>query len=522
MPTAVSSLDYPSNLQRAIAVAEPEGPETGLSTATVPSSVDTAATLFLNTKWRSSLDDSEASDTSSTPHVMEPDSLSYTIAEEQVPLSEPISSCANLSGDMSEEPANALLVGFSGHTWSWQYGPNDIHVEAAEVVRCMEGNWFRKTDYSQIIYQAYIDSSMRFSFRIERGADTYARYFRIYLGNTEIHTHIINSNDAYYSSTIDVPDWVSEGWYFIKLQINYGGYVEKGWCLRYWQITEPDSEGYWQPVRTDYQEFHKARTSELKFVVPMGPETVLNVNTFNCHDLLRRYLFILVDGNLKATVYAPGAYEVYLGDYVTSTLHELTIQLYYGDGFLFGDYSKSISQLYVSYDYKHVEVDSMSGHEQIQLLLDWVGTVYRVCDYRRVEFHIDETNIPHDTTLTYSEVNAIQISHFAHEGQERWAWGLFGHYLEGAWGWAEFPLQRFVVGDQTTKEFLNGTAPLAGKMMWIVLHEFGHLEAMPDFSGYKTDAYAQQQYGFTYMDWFSPHYASSSWRTRLEWVVTVW
>ncbi|MCF2136574.1 MAG: hypothetical protein K9W43_04960 [Candidatus Thorarchaeota archaeon] len=409
---------------------------------------------------------------------------------------------------------------FSGHTWSWEYGPNDRHVEAPEVVRPLEGNWFPQSSYSRITYQAVISPISKISFRIERGADTYARRIRLYCGNYLLLDDVISSSEQYYEASILTTN-IPLGIYFVMMEINYGGYKFRGWNLRYWQVFYCDSEGYYQPTRTAYQQFQKERSSTLEFCVPMGPHTILNLETQNCHDIYTRLLYVYVDDVLKQTLYAPGAYEVEIANFVSPGLHDLKFVLYYGDHF-WGYYSKSIRQLCVTYEYKQIEVDSMATHVQPSTVFERVETYYRTHGYRRIVFHVDETNIPYDYELTYNEVNSLYWSHCNHIGQDRWVWGLYGHTVKDAWGWAQFSEQRFVIGDQVSIDFMSGSVSTEDKRVWILTHEFGHTEKMLDFTGYKTDVYTEKQYGFTYVDWYTPHYPSNSWRDRLEWVCSYW
>jgi hypothetical protein len=419
------------------------------------------------------------------------------------------------------ESSSTTMNWFPGWTWSWQYGPTDRHVEAPEVTRPMEGNWFPKTDYSRIIYQVNIQQGMQVYFRIDRGADTIARYVRLYAGSVKLLEDVIWSYQTSYSKYVTLS--VAPGWYYVVLEINWGGYVDKGWCLRYWNVIKPDSEGYYQAVRTEYQQFRKVLSSELVFRAPMGPNTLLNIATLNCGDILPRYLYVYVDGaGPVQTLYSPGNYCVPIFDYFVPGMHELKLVLYYGNGG-WGEYPKSISQLYVSYDFMHVESDYMAGyyqgtyynHSQPQAVYDYLQAYYRTHDYRRVQFQAgDCVGFEYQLPVDVDYINQHYYSvHFQHIGQDRWTYGLFGHYIaSGVWGYVDSaPGHWFVIGDESSYYLLD-------YRKWILTHEHGHVEGMLDASGYKTDVY----FTIDQRDWTTPHYAASSWTTHLTWVVGWW
>ncbi|MBD3158798.1 MAG: hypothetical protein GF309_08435 [Candidatus Lokiarchaeota archaeon] len=491
-------------------------PEKTISSSRTDAPNDAATQLFMNTTWKTDIfSENEIAIHNSTVDFY-PESAPSMAAPPMVPAKSYENGTSLESYDsLTQSTATSY---FSGHSWTWEYDTDNRHVEAPPVARCLEGNWFPKASYSRIIYQASVTDDTTFHFRVERGADTYARYFRLYLGRHCLKEHTIERNDDYYSAEVDVPNGWASGSYYIILEINFGGHVDKGWYLKHWRMTQPDGEGYNQYDRTDYQQFRKEHSSELVFDVAMGPDTKLHIETENCHDPFDRYIYIYVGGMYVTRVLSPGSFTVDLLDIGSPIITELKLLLEPGD-FWYGYYPKSLKQLYVSYHYLDIECDSMSNHQQPGIVFDRVESYYQVHDYRRISFHVDETNIPYDNTLHYSEVDALYNNHFDHMGQDRWAWGLFGHYVAGAWGWAQFNYQRFVIGDETSEEFMPGES-LEDKRVWIIMHEFGHTQAMDDYTGYKTDVYADDQYGWNYIDWTSPHYACSSWRDRLEWVVT--
>ncbi len=425
----------------------------------------------------------------------------------------------------STECESSSTMGFSGHTWSWELGTDDRHVEAAEVTRPMEGNWFPKESYARIVYQERLTWDDEFYYYIERGADTYARYFRLYLAGYLLEEKVIYGSSC--SGFVEVPDWIRTDYYFITLEITYGGYVEHGWKLRYWTLMDPDSEGYFQPVRTPYQQFRKKGYSELEFRVPMGPITKLNIETLNCHDYYTRHLYVYVDGVLKDTLYSPGSYEVTIANFANPGMHDLKLVLHWGDKFT-GSYPKSIKQLYVSHKYRTVEADSMEGHSQPQDVFDYIEAYYRTHDYRRVHFVPDDLHIPHQDVIDEHEWDSLYNTYASGECKTnpRWTWGLYCHELYWTvadsypWGLGEVGGKKYVVADHLSYD--PWPPHMLEKQTWITMHEYGHTEAMTDHTGYKTDCYAEKQYGFDYMDWATPHYASSSWTSHLSWVCGWW
>ncbi|MBS3795876.1 MAG: hypothetical protein KGY80_13310 [Candidatus Thorarchaeota archaeon] len=480
---------------------------------------DSAAKLFVETDWNTKIPSREC--ISRTNGSL---GSSASSPKEAAPfLSAPsVLNTSEYNSSSCETETLTSSTYFPGHTWSWEYGPDDRHVEAPEVTRPMEGNWFPKKSYSRIVYQVLLEPrDDEIYFHVERGADTYARYFRVFLDDEKLHEHIIQRSSNHYSASIPVPDDIRTDYYYITLEIYYGGYKEKGWNLRYFTVKEPDYEGYLQPVRTDYQQFRKEGHSDLVFNVPMGPNTKLNIETLNCHDWYTRYLYVYVDGYRKKTHYAPGSYEADIGDYSEPGMHELKLVLYWGDHF-YGAYSKSIKQLYVSYEYRHVEVDWMAGwyqgtyydHSQPPEVFEYAESYYRTHDYRRVKFHEDEcvgfeAEIP---DYDYFKDNYYDV-HFDHIGDSRWAYGLFAHDTSGGYWGQGLINQGFYVTDKNS--------PDLNHRKWVLMHEFGHVEAMDDGSGYKRDVYCIYDREI-YSDWVTPHYASNGWVHHLTWISGWW
>lgn len=475
--------------------------------------VDPSTSLFMNTSWQTTVPTySEIVAANQTPSIMG----SMNLLEIAPFLKAPSIENESISLTSSKETMSLASGYFSGHTWSWDLGTDDRHVEAAEVTRPLEGNWFPQESYARIAYYQWVGITHKFYFYVERGADTYSRYFRLYMDGQLLKQQVISGN--YYCDYVDAPSNTQVGYHVITLEINYGGYVQHGWNLRYWTAMVPDSESYYQPVRTDNQLFRKKGYSELEFKVPMGPDTKLNIQTANFQDWLSRFLYVYVDGILTQTLYSPGAYEVSLGYWATPGLHDLKLVLYWGDKFT-GDWPKAISQLYVTYEYRTVEVDCMSGHTQPQWVYDYAEAYYKTHDYRRVHFLPDATNIPYQEWINTDDWNSLYNTYASQECKtnSRWTWGLYCNritYQGGeVWGLGEVAGKKFVIGDANSND---------NTRIWILMHEFGHTEDMIDHSGYKTDCYSEAQYGYTYMDWTTPHYASSSWTYHLAWVCGWW
>ncbi len=475
--------------------------------------VDLSTSLFINTSWQTTVPTySEIVRANHTPSTME----STNLLEIAPFLKAPSIENESISLTSSRQTMSLTSGYFSGHTWSWDLGTDDLHVEAAEVTRPLEGDWFPQESYARIAYCQWVGITHKFYFYVERGADTYSRYFRLYMDGQLLKQQVISGN--YYSDYVSAPADTQVGYHVITLEINYGGYVEHGWKLRYWTAMVPDSESYYQPVRTDNQLFRKKGYSELEFKVPMGPDTKLNVETVNFHDLINRYLYVYVDGVRIHTLYSPGAYEVPLGYWGTPGMHDLKLVLYWGDKFT-GTYPKAITQLYVSYAYRTVEVDCMVGHSQPQSVYDYAEAYYRTHDYRRVHFFENDTDIPYQEWVDPNIWNSLYNTYASQacKGNSRWTWGLYCNrvwYIDReVWGLGELAGKKFVIGDAGSW-FYNRN--------WILMHEFGHTEGMDDYTGYKTDCYAQEQYHYDYMDWATPHYASSSWTYHLAWICGWW
>ncbi|MHA2140180.1 MAG: hypothetical protein ACXADC_05875 [Candidatus Thorarchaeota archaeon] len=475
-----------------------EASKTDRSRVATPASNNSSTLLFLETDWQTELPSPEEVALINDSV----DETSLAKPQESAPYV-PAKSIENTTS--SSDPAMAAPY-FSGHTWSWEFGTDDRHVEAAEVTRPLEGNWFPKTTYSRIVYQSYVTHDSIFYFYIERGADTHARYVRLYIGSMLLEEDVIYG-DSY---SAFVPMSILSGTYEITIEIYSGGYVEKGWSLRYFTVMTPDSEGWFQPVRTDYQRFPILPSSTLEFRVPMGPDTTMNIETINYLDFHQRIIVYFVDGQYRGWIYSPGAYEVLIADFTEPGMHDFKLYLLGS----YPDYPKSIAQLYITYDYRHVEVDSMFGHGQEQWVYDYVEAYYTTHDYRRVIFHPDQNDLPHIDWIDLTDFRQMytQYANPTTQGDERWTWGLYCHRLlpYQYWGWGEKSPPRWVIADAIGFDW---------QKQWILMHEFGHTEHMSEDSGYKYDVYCENQF---FTDWVTPHYASSSWTEHLTWVIGVW
>ena len=394
---------------------------------------------------------------------------------------------------------------FSGHTWGSEFGPHDIDTRAVPVTPALEGHWFPKSRYARISYQAYILDGMKAHIRIERDQDTYSRYFRVYVGTVRILNTVVSTG---WEGDLNLQ---YTGWLTITLEIYSGSYREEGWKLRYFHLF--DSAG--QPYDTTEENFQNAGYSELKYMVPMGPDTTLDIECVNVHDPFTRFLYVYVDGNLWRTLYAPGSYHISLPHYSTPGMHEIKFVLYWGD---FGVNPKALRHWWINYEYRNIEVDWMKGkygstyynHEQPLEVFSFLEVYWIIHDYRRINFVVDES-VPFDYDITWNQYrDNYRNVYFDHKDQTRWVYGLFAHYIDpnNIWGYGSQGYG-FVIADEASYYLLDFRK-------WILTHEYGHVEGMDDGSGKLYDVYGTQP------DKTDPHYCCNSWDQYLIYARDYW
>lgn len=394
---------------------------------------------------------------------------------------------------------------FSGHTWGSEFGPHSKEIQAVPVTPALEGHWFPKAQYARISYQANLESGMKAHIRIERDQDTYARYFRVYVGYVRILNTVVYNG---WEGDVNIYD---TGWFTITLEIYSGSYCEKGWKLRYYHLFDGDE----QPYDTAEENFQSATYSELTYLVPMGPHTTLDIECVNVHDPITRFLYVYVDGSYWQTLYAPGFYHISLPHYSTPGMHEIKFVLYYGG---FGINPKALRHYWINYEYQNIEVDWMEGwyggtyydHEQPGEVFVFLEVYWIIHDYRRINF------IPHESVFFDYDITWDQYKdnywnvYFDHIGQTRWKYGLFAHYIDPSniWGYGHV-YYGFLIGDESSYYILDWRK-------FVLTHEYGHVAHMKEDSGYIYDVYG------TNADKSNPHYCCYSWDQYLTYARGYW
>jgi hypothetical protein len=440
-------------------------------------------------------------------HEIEPtNQVPPFIAANSIPESMNVSQQAIVEPE--KEPAPLTSGYFSGHTWGSEFGPHDRDTRAVPVTPAMEGHWFPQSTYARISYQAYIQSNMKAHIRVERDQDTYSRYFRVYVGYVQILNTIIYSSQSAWEGDVSL---IYNGWLTITLEIYSGGLSDKGWQLRYYHLF--DSSG--QPYDTTEENFQNALYSELRYRTPMGPSTTLDIECVNVHDPFYRYLYVYVDGQLYITLTAPGAFHINLPTYSTPGMHEIKFVLYFGN---YGTNPKALTHWWVNYEYRKVEVDWMAGvygginynHQQPDSVFDYLEAYWIIHDYRRVTF-VESSSVLFDYDITWDQYkSSYRNIYFNHNGQTRWVYGLFAHYLYPGQYWGFGGLgYGFVIGDEASYYLLD-------YRKWILMHEYGHVEGMEDGSGGVPDIYGTNRI-------LSYHYYHcSSWDQYLTYARGYW
>ncbi|TET09916.1 MAG: hypothetical protein E3J86_06960, partial [Candidatus Thorarchaeota archaeon] len=289
----------------------------------------------------------------------------------------------------------------------------------------LDGHWFPQTSYSRLYFkvnQPYADSKFRIWMVIEADQDPIERYLTVRVDGSQIYHERIHPNTGFN----DYMEVYGSGVKKIELQINYGGYKDKGWKLKYFYPERTNGE----PLEIIGEYFPETSSPELTYHARMGMETKLNIKVENDQDTNQRSFYVYVDGQYKGTGSIPGSHEFSLGDYTHDSLHEISLVMS-GSTTQWG---KIVSIKRVHHWTAGVEIDYMSGHSPSQADLDQLEAYYITLGPHRVEFELDDL-IPYQTyfdpaTNGYPNQDYWDLSNsYRDHNEAKWEWANWVHYL---------------------------------------------------------------------------------------------
>jgi hypothetical protein len=324
------------------------------------------------------------------------------------------------------------------------------------------------------------------------------------------------------------------------LEIYWGDYCEKGWKLTHtWVYRARDHLA--GDVPNEF--FPQLSKAQLRYRVPLGPASILNLVVARYSDPYVRYVNVYVDSlsnpRIPVNYYTvPGSYEFNIGSYAEGSMHELIVEIYWGG---LSETGWRIDALWVHYESIYVEVDYMgagegcSGHRPTDTCLRHMQDYYKVHGYERVVFVIDQS-LTHDNDIADdTEFQTLYYSpHFNHIGQQHWRYMLFAHYGPFPYlGWASLVPHRdaCVIFDTSVLEFtLVFLRPHEWGRRLVVMHEVGHtLNILNSTDG--AEVYCKNSYCCMAYPWPVPYslveypwYCGFHWSLRSQplWTYATW
>lgn len=365
----------------------------------------------------------------------------------------------------------------------------------------MNGIYFPKQSYAKICfevdliaYSLFSNALGYFGFDLDRVADTYSRYFRVYIDETRILNEIVGSSG--YHDTISYS--VSPGKHFVTVEIYYGGNVDYGWKLTDFDIIQYYNSGGMLITFEGGPEavyFPQVSSSRLIFDIVAGTSTKMNLLVEDEEDSVARYFSAYIDGTTvvsESWSYVlpwSSAKTFNLGSYTQESSHKLALQVRYGAAAENGwklMLQPNSGGLLVHYLAVSYEIDYMDGHEPHTSVIDYIEDYYIKHGFARIEFTIDD-EVTHDDALSLTEYNSYYNSYFDHSGVSRWKYVLFGHKGEGDYasslGWAYVSGTKVFIADNACDSYANSYLWVthAEVEQVVLMHECGHSIGIIDY-----------------------------------------
>lgn len=321
-----------------------------------------------------------------------------------------------------------------------QSDEGEYDAPATPLTPAKDGHWFPQLQYSRLFFDFVADSwwgvSYKIHLQIARDQDTYSRYLRIKLDGTTFHEVIIGSNG--FHGDIWTPVIWYGGEHRITLEINYGGYKDKGWKLRFFWVY--NSNGIPLDVTGEYT--HQSYHCNLRYQVRLGENSILQIKTVNAGDTILRICYVYVDDILKLRGYAPGEYEVNIGNYGDDTIHELKVDIWSSS---LVECGKKITILQVHHKGGYIDVDYMPNNEPSDTELNYIESYYVTHGYHRIDLQKADNPVPHvewflmgnlanDPGGFWEYYNAYSD----HKNDPQWEWMIWVHKVKdenGAVSW---------------------------------------------------------------------------------------
>ncbi|MHA1948768.1 MAG: hypothetical protein ACW987_02780 [Candidatus Thorarchaeota archaeon] len=392
-------------------------------------------------------------------------------------------------------------------------------VPATPLTPAMDGHWFPKAGYSRLYFevnQPYTDWFFYLRIGVEADQDTIDRFFTVRVDGLTVYDEVITNEDGF-DGVVPVP--LPGGIYKVELQIWWGGYVEKGWKLTYFYPERDNGE----PLEVVSEYFPQASTARLTYLAQLGEDTKISIKVEADQDPIGRFTRVYVDGQFKQEGARDNAWIWSLGDYADDSLHEVTIELYWGG---YAEWGKKLTINRVHHLGGSVEVDYMAGHEPPQDDLDVLEAYYINMGYHRAEFHKNDSiplvydfDLVDDNGYLSQQYWDYSNDYRDHAFDWQWEWMLWVHYCSdiGTAGHIR-PYYGIIIADQVLLDeaWWPWTPPISAYRRSIALHEYGHhiniIDRHPDNrERYCINNYCAMALGLlniVYYPWYCKHHWS--------------
>ena len=350
-----------------------------------------------------------------------------------------------------------------------------------------KGHYFPFAGYSKMYFDfeadSWLPSQYRIHLEIERAADTFDRTLTVSLDGSPFYSCVIRSTGFHSDIWTPVIWW--GGTHTIRIQINWGAYVEKAWKLEYfWVYNIADT-----PLDVKCEYTHQAEHAKLEYLVETGPNTILNLKTENGWDGTTRSCFVYLDSRLVFMGSSPGSYEIYLGDFPDGEIHQITVDIFSCSS---TEMAKKVTIMLVHHDGASLEIDYRYDHQPDSDALVYLETFFKTHSYHRVDCVLDQSlssSVIPDTIPLNFDWLSVKSQYFSHMGQWTevagdvdWLWCVFTHYIEGYGGF--YVQDMIAVADQTWIDWCNQNEySISWQRRAVMMHEFGHYLGMPHYSG---------------------------------------
>ncbi|MGY5852450.1 MAG: hypothetical protein RTU92_02660 [Candidatus Thorarchaeota archaeon] len=474
---------------------------------------------YLETKWNEPISSDVASEVlkqSSTAFWSTPETRIYPPSIDILNSTEV--NVIPLLGDSHPMPLRS--------TWPWQ---DETHQrkDFSATLRApnMEGHYWLKRAYSTLSFETEIDEPIDGDVYIwiwlERYNDRYTRRFTIHFDGNYIDDFVIGSSG--FKNCISVPyekiDF-SDSNHLVDLTINYCGYVERGWVLKYcWVGIGDGPNGYQQTPPMDdnspnepepFMELvpRSGKTDTIvEYLVYCGERTILDIETENVNDGVTRVVDIYINDIYKTSILSPGSYYVQLGNIESGFSYVLKMVFRNMPDI---DYPKKITQFAVHYVLWTLEIDWMQevSTSTISYHLNAMNAWHKLHGYNRIDYTFSGL-LTDDPITTQPDHNYYYWFYYEHKGWPYWEYVIWVNSLHTGEiyvaGWHLFNVV-FQIDQGIAISSLHGHSTT----IW---HEYGHHIGIIELDGLQ-EVYCNNPkcvmsiYQGSYYCWFHWHQRS--------------